>query len=42
MGACPATHWYGGVPPADAAETLDAAVAGREAIRLRMPAGPWE
>ncbi|MDX1645272.1 MAG: (2Fe-2S) ferredoxin domain-containing protein [Thermoanaerobaculia bacterium] len=38
----PQNHWYGHVGPEDAAELLEAALAGVEVDRLRMPPGPWE
>lgn len=38
----PANHWYGEVEVADAAELLEAELAGGELERRRMPPGPWE
>ncbi len=39
----PHNHWYGGVGLGDVEELLSPeALAGRELVRLRMPAGPWE
>ena len=38
----PANHWYGRVEVEDAAELLDAELAGGELERRRMPPGPWE
>ena len=38
----PANHWYGGVATEDVCALLDAALAGAELARKRMPPGPWE
>lgn len=38
----PANHWYQGVTLDDVEEILEAALAGREVERLRMPDIPWE
>lgn len=38
----PQNHWYGRVTPSDAEDLLEAALAGTELDRLRMPDGPWE
>lgn len=38
----PHNHWYGGVGVDDAADVLEAALAGVELERLQMPPGPWE
>ena len=38
----PHNHWYGHVAGEDAADLLDAALAGTLLRRLEMPEGPWE
>jgi (2Fe-2S) ferredoxin len=38
----PGNFWYGGVLTDDASALLDAALAGEELVRRRMPPGPWE
>ena len=38
----PHNHWYGQVALDDAEVLLDAAIAGVELTKLRMPPGPWE
>ena len=38
----PHNHWYGHVTLDDAESLLEAALAGVEVEKLRMPPGPWE
>lgn len=38
----PGNRWYGAVAAEDVLDLLEAALAGREVERLRMPPGPWE
>jgi (2Fe-2S) ferredoxin len=38
----PGNFWHGGVAREDAADLLDAALAGRPLERRPMPPGPWE
>jgi (2Fe-2S) ferredoxin len=38
----PQNHWYRAVTPEDVEEILDAALEGREVLRLRTPDLDWE
>jgi len=42
VAAWPGNRWHGSVEPDDAAELLDALLAGGALARRPMPDGPWE